>query len=47
MSQNDIRPLVLDLAEEIEIQYGEDGRQITFGGTSNGTYEEPDSGGLD
>lgn len=47
MSQEQIKPLILDFAEDFEVQYGEDGRQMTFAGTSQGTPEEPDSAGLD
>lgn len=40
-------PLILDLAEPISVVYDEDGQQVCFGPTTNGTYDEIDSGGTD
>lgn len=43
----DVKPLILDFEEKVEVVYdGETGGQIC-GITSTGTYSEPDSDGAD
>jgi|AntAceMinimDraft_18_1070375.scaffolds.fasta_scaffold1244953_1 hypothetical protein len=44
--QIQVKPLILDLAEEVNIVY-EGEKQLIFGGTSIGSHDEPDSAGLD
>lgn len=46
MVNEQIRPLILDLAETVNIVY-EGEKQVVFAGTSIGTHDEPDSAGLD
>ncbi|MCK4918393.1 MAG: hypothetical protein KAS02_01245 [Candidatus Pacebacteria bacterium] len=46
MEKGQVKPLILDFAETINIVY-EGEQQVVFGGTSIGTHDEPDSAGLD
>lgn len=47
MSKNNLTPLILDLAEKVGVVYDRSGNQVCFAGTTQGTYDEPDSAGPD
>ena len=47
MKKTNLMPLILDLAEKVDVVYDKSGRQVCFAGTTQGTYDEHDSAGPD